>query len=441
MTAAGGSGLTGAELEAAFAAGAEFGPPLLVISADDGSGHGVRVHWANPAARALLGQALDRVADPRVVRTSAAPLGLLSNWAVVAGHLIAGHDAGTEWHSAALDVPESDGALVRLRLRPVAAPAGSPDLYLLWLRPADDELVRAEEAAADAEFRFRALGENAPIGIVVSDVGLRLALVNEAFAAIVGVDRAALLGNNWLEIFDAEELPTVLEALEGVLSGRHADMTLRVQHGEGPQRWVQLRLAPVTTRRRAAGFVGTVEDITDRRTRESQLAHEARHDALTGLANRRRLLESLTAYYTGRRGGDHRMALLFFDLDGFKGVNDTFGHDAGDQLLIEVAARLSAAAREGDLVARIAGDEFVVVLHDAADRAHADAAARRLLAALNQDVPVGNDRVRVSASVGVAMAGDHDNAAELLRCADAGMYEVKRGNRMRRSAEPPARTA
>jgi diguanylate cyclase (GGDEF)-like protein/PAS domain S-box-containing protein len=435
--------LAGAEREAAFAAAADFGPPLLVISSGPVPGNGLRVHWANSAAHGLLGRSLNLEGELAAEGEPVARIGLPKNWVVVADQLIAGHDVGDEWHSAALDTPELAGTQVRLRLRPVPAAGGSSDdLYLLWLRPADDELVRAEEAVAEAEFRFRTLGENAPIGIVVSDVGLRLGFVNDGFAAIVGMDREALLGNNWLDVFDAEDLPAVLEALEGTLSGRRADMTVRVHCSTGPQRWVQLRLAPVTTRRRAAGFVGTVEDITARRYWESQLAHQAHHDSLTGLANRRRLLDALTEYYVGRRVGDQRMALLFFDLNGFKGVNDTYGHDAGDRLLIEVARRLSGAARDGDLVARIAGDEFVVVLRDAATRSQADAAADRLLAAVSQDMAVAGSTVRVSASVGVAMAADHDNAAELLRCADEGMYEAKRrGHLERGSAEPPARTA
>jgi diguanylate cyclase (GGDEF)-like protein/PAS domain S-box-containing protein len=435
-------GLTAAERDAAFATAADVGPPLLLVSPVDDGGPGVQVHWGNPAARGLLGRSLAHGRDPSGTVMPVARLGQPKNWSVVAGLLIAGNDAGDDWHSAALDTPESAGALVRLRVRPVVASEdGAPERYLVWLRPADDELVQAEEAVSEAEFRFRTLGDNAPIGILVSDVGLRLSFVNDGFAAIVGVDRRSLLGNNWLDVFDAEDLPAVLESLEGVLSGRRADLTLRVHCSTGPQRWVQLRLAPVTTRRRAAGFVGTMEDITARRSWESQLAHQARHDALTGLANRRQLLESLADHYTGRRRGDQLTAVLFFDLDGFKSVNDTFGHDAGDRILVEVARSLSAAAREDDLVARIAGDEFVVVLRNAAGRAEAEAAASRLLAAVCQDVQIGDNSVRVSASVGVALAADHDNAAELLRCADLGMYQAKRSGRRVSSAEPTAKSA
>lgn len=416
----------------AFAAAAEFGPPLLLIGRGDDRAGAVRVHWANAAARDLLGRSLDHGWGTAGVVTAATRLGQAKTWSLVAGQLIVGREVGDVWHTAALDTPESAGALIRLRVRPLPAGAvagpGGPR-YLLWLRPADDELVLAEEAVAEAEFRFRTLGENAPIGIVVSDVGLRLAFVNDGFAAIIGVDRAALLGNNWLDVFDPEDLPGVLEGLEGALSGRRADLTVRVHCSTGPQRWVQLRLAPVTTRRRAAGFVGTVEDITARRTWEAQLAYLARHDSLTGLANRRQLMEALTDYYAGRRRDDQRMALLFFDLNKFKLVNDTYGHDAGDRLLIEVARRLSGAARKEDLVARIAGDEFVVMLRNAADRAEAEVAADRLLAALCQDLQLGTDTMRISASVGVAMAGDHDNAADLLRDADLGMYHAKRSGR------------
>jgi diguanylate cyclase len=123
--------------------------------------------------------------------------------------------------------------------------------------------------------------------------------------------------------------------------------------------------------------------------------------------------------------------VLFCDLDGFKQINDTLGHEAGDRVLIEVAQRLSTTARDHDLVARIAGDEFVVLIREIGSYHDAEAAASRQLAALKSPIVVAGTSVVVSASIGVAMARDYESAAELLRAADRGMYEAKRAGRGR----------
>ena len=422
--------LTPAELELAQIAAVEDGPAVLVVTVDGPEGAAVAgVLWANAAAKTLLGQSLDDTLAVITLGSLAGGLPHPNNWTAVAARLIAAGDAaGDEWHTATLDAPDAPDELVRLRIRDLGD-SGLPNRYLVWLRPSSDELRDAEEAAADAEYQFRALGENAPIGIVVSDVGLRLAFANDGIAAIVDVDRTAMLGTGWLSTVFPEDLPGLLETLEDVLNGTPAELTLRLCASSGSQRWVQLRLAPITTHRRAAGFVGTIEDITERRDWESQLTYQAAHDALTGLANRRELVSALAELFAGRRVADRQGALLFCDVDGFKYINDTFGHDAGDRVLIEIARRMSATARDDDLIARIAGDEFVVLLRQTTSRSDAEAAAARQLAALGAVIHLGNEDIRLSASIGIAMTGEYEDASAVLRGADAGMYAAKRSGR------------
>lgn len=407
---------------------AESGPAVVAVTLAQPHGRSrVEVVWANPAARDLLGGSLESMPhlDPPW-RTPLEDVEAPPHWTKVVSGLITNPPVDADaWHTARVDWPLVVGTRVRLRLRP-AADASS---YLVWLRPADDDVAVAEEAAADADYRFRALGENAPIGIVLSEVGARLGFANQAFAAISGVEISALLGTGWLSTVVAEDMPSLLESIDEVLAGETADLTLRMHSLVGPSRWVRLRLAPVMTRQRAAGFVGTAEDITARREWEAQLSHQASHDALTGLINRRRLMEVLTDLFdsTSRsRRNDRDIALLFCDLDGFKEINDQFGHDAGDRVLIEVAHRLTTAARDHDMVARLAGDEFVLLLRQISGVREAEAAAARQLAALTRPIQVGRARVEIKASLGIAMGRDHTTAASLLRAADAGMYEVKR---------------
>jgi diguanylate cyclase (GGDEF)-like protein len=130
-----------------------------------------------------------------------------------------------------------------------------------------------------------------------------------------------------------------------------------------------------------------------------------------------------------RRTRDKVAAVLFCDLDGFKQINDQLGHDAGDRVLIEVGQRLTTTARDHDLVARIAGDEFVVMIREVGSYADAEAAATRQLEALRPPIRVAGQVVQISASIGVAMARDYDTSTALLQAADRGMYEAKRAGR------------
>jgi diguanylate cyclase (GGDEF)-like protein len=160
-----------------------------------------------------------------------------------------------------------------------------------------------------------------------------------------------------------------------------------------------------------------------------RLAHLALHDALTDLPNRRLLVDELGAALARARRSGHRVAVLFIDLDDFKSINDNYGHDAGDRLLVEVARRLRRAARAGDTVARISGDEFVVVCEPVRDGHEADAARDRLHVEFDAPVPMGRDgpAVAVRASIGVTVSDDSaTNSERLLRDADAAMYHVKR---------------
>ncbi len=158
---------------------------------------------------------------------------------------------------------------------------------------------------------------------------------------------------------------------------------------------------------------------------KDRLAHEASHDALTELPNRRRFTESLEERSGRGRAGD-LIAVLFLDLDGFKDVNDRFGHDAGNDLLVTVAAKLSRCVRGGDIVARMGGDEFTILLTRLESAAPAVEVAERICEMLGEPLRLGQHEVQISTSIGIAVAAaDHADPGDLLRRADVAMYRAK----------------
>jgi diguanylate cyclase (GGDEF)-like protein len=177
-------------------------------------------------------------------------------------------------------------------------------------------------------------------------------------------------------------------------------------------------------------YVAVMADITPLADVQQRLAHMAHHDVLTGLANRLLLAATLEKALERAKRHGHRLALLFVDLDHFKRVNDTLGHAAGDELLQEVARRLQRTVRAEDLVARLSGDEFVIVFEDLAERDEAVQLARKITAALSGPIGLAQRSLGVSASVGIALYPDDGNTAETLLCAsDAAMYRAKQAAR------------
>jgi diguanylate cyclase (GGDEF)-like protein/PAS domain S-box-containing protein len=198
--------------------------------------------------------------------------------------------------------------------------------------------------------------------------------------------------------------------------------------------WIWLRARGRVVERDARGralrLAGTYVDVTERRSIEERLRFLAEYDLLTGLPNRGRFMDRLTKALGRARASGQPMALLFLDIDHFKAVNDTLGHEAGDGLLKAFAQTLQACMRPSDTVARLGGDEFTMLLESLSDAGEAKAMARMLLTAARREVAAHGRSVQVSTSIGIAMvaAGEQD-AASVLRRADAALYEAKRAGR------------
>jgi diguanylate cyclase (GGDEF)-like protein/PAS domain S-box-containing protein len=374
-----------------------------------------RVRWGNARAGGLLGFALEDLAGLPAAR-------LFPTLEGTQLRLLLRRE-----RAVGMDLPVrcASGALVDCAVMATPVPGGRR--WSLRLASTANETERALRASADAhERRFSTLTERSPVPTLLSEQGMRLAHVNDAFCALVGRQAEELLGTGWLGAVHPDDLDAVVEQAAIVLGGDpddgEAETQARLVRADGTERTTVLRFSHLFTPGVGAGFVGTIEDITDRLASEARLAHQAVHDPLTGLPNRTLLAEHVAARF---RPGDARLACVFLDLDDFKVVNDSLGHAAGDQLLVELARRLEATVRPGDLVARFGGDEFVVVCEDLTEQG-AVALAERIGAALRLPVTLDGVELRPAASVGVTVqTAEHTAAEELIRDCDIAMYQAK----------------
>jgi diguanylate cyclase (GGDEF)-like protein len=239
---------------------------------------------------------------------------------------------------------------------------------------------------------------------------------------------------SWSELLglytlDGELLPDDQNPMLRVLEGeRLRGVEVVVRPADGTEHVVTCNGQPIEdSSGRVTGAVVAIHDITALKKAQAKLEQLARHDALTGLANRALLTERLEGAMARAARRDTEVALLFMDLDGFKAVNDLYGHDVGDDLLRAVAGRLLLAARATDTVARLGGDEFVVLCEDISPRETLDRLVSRLSSALEAPYELDHvpDIVRVGVSIGVSFASRDDDPAALLRRADQAMYVAK----------------
>lgn len=285
---------------------------------------------------------------------------------------------------------------------------------------------QAEIALRESEERYRRLVELSPNAIIVEVHG-RIRYANPRAASMLGAGSVdELIGRSVLEFVDPADHEPFRQHLREMRQTCDAlPLELRLMRPDGVERWVEARAAQVVDRGEAAVLL-VATDITDRRRSEARLAHLARHDALTGLANRMLLTDRLEQALRVAGREQHLAALLLVDLDGFKGLNDTFGHGFGDRVLQVVAERLQREVRSCDTVGRLGGDEFAVVLPHLQTVIGAEVVAGRLIEALARPFTLDGRACRIGASIGLAIGPEHgETADELLRAADLALYRAK----------------
>ncbi|WP_426107715.1 diguanylate cyclase domain-containing protein [Massilia sp. TSP1-1-2] len=309
---------------------------------------------------------------------------------------------------------------------------GGALLMRMQIRPLVARLIRSERQARDKQLEMNALVGSVGEGIVTMNEQGMIESFNQAAASIFGYAPAEVIGKSMQLLMPPEMRQAHHNGMRNYLSTGKAkvigtpNVELPGLRKDGTRFTLELTVNEIQYDSRRA-FVGIVRDITERKQVEAKLIHLAQYDALTGLPNRALFMDRLAGATLRANRANRALAVLFLDLDGFKKINDTLGHHSGDELLRKFGERLSLAVRKSDTVARLAGDEFTIILEELSDpQTDTRAVADKIIGAMRHPFDLADGSVSVTTSIGIAIhAGAGANVEELLRKADDAMYRAK----------------
>ncbi|HYC61933.1 MAG TPA: EAL domain-containing protein [Thermoanaerobaculia bacterium] len=286
----------------------------------------------------------------------------------------------------------------------------------------------AEAALRESEIRYRLLFEQNAAGVCVSRLDGLILDCNVTFAQMLGSSRSQIVGMSMSSLYanpsEADELTALLRS-----AGTLNSVEVELRRADKRVLWVLSNLVLVGDA--ASGVVhATVVDISDRKRAEEQIEFHAYHDVLTHLPNRKLFTDRLRHGLTRAKRNNKAVAVMFIDVDHFKTINDTLGHTAGDELLLEMARRLRECVRDDDTVARLGGDEFTIILSELRQPEDAVGVAQKILETVQEPLTIGGMPIVVSASIGIALYPEDGHDPEsLLRNADSAMYRAKEEGR------------
>ncbi|GGY35999.1 hypothetical protein GCM10011297_06290 [Bacterioplanes sanyensis] len=298
------------------------------------------------------------------------------------------------------------------------------DLFNGLLRTIEAE----NQSLKTSEERFRKLTALSPVGIFQIDPNQQLTYVNQRWCDIHMVSEQDLSLQNWFERIHPKDLPLLKQRWNRLICEQESiAQELRLSRRDGSHTWIHLLASPLhNSSGELLGFLGAISDISELKAAQIQMENLAFYDPLTGLANRRLFKNRLEKSVKSVLRSGNSMALMFLDMDQFKRINDTLGHDAGDILLKEVASRLTATVRENDTVSRIGGDEFTILLTDIHHTSDVLVVAEKLLQALARPIRIKGQDIITTVSIGITMTPeDSTDANTLMKNADLAMYRAK----------------
>ncbi|MBN1664098.1 MAG: EAL domain-containing protein [Deltaproteobacteria bacterium] len=288
---------------------------------------------------------------------------------------------------------------------------------------------KMEEALHQSESKYRSILEGIQEAYFEVDLEGGFTFFNDSLCRITGCSRKELTGANYRQFSDAESLEKVIQTFKKVYETGNPVESLdwQITRQDGTKRYIE---ASVSLQKevsgKPAGFKGLIRDITERRLIEQELNHVATHDALTGLPNRLMFSQLLGHSIRSAQRRKKQLAVLFVDLDRFKTINDSLGHEAGDELLKVIARRLKQMLRAVDIVGRMGGDEFIILIEDLDDLNQVTTLANKILSAAIKPVVLMGEEYRVTTSIGVSVypMDGHDEQS-LMKNADIAMYFAK----------------
>lgn len=291
------------------------------------------------------------------------------------------------------------------------------------------ERQRTEANLRQSEQRYASLAAAAPVGIFRANLAGNCLYVNERWCEMSGLTPKEAVGTGWIQGLYPPDQEAISSAwCRTIRDNDPFRLEYRFQKPDGTITWVfGQTVAERDIEGRIIGYIGTITDITDRKQAEEQLRHNALYDALTDLPNRNLLMERLTlAIHQAKQQKDYAFAVLFLDLDGFKVINDSLGHLAGDRLLTNIAQQLQSNIRKTDLAARLGGDEFVILLEEIAGIQDAISVAEKIFAKFQSPFKLNDREIFITTSIGIVLGNsDYSQASDLLRDADIAMYRAK----------------
>ncbi|WKT84943.1 MULTISPECIES: EAL domain-containing protein [unclassified Thermosynechococcus] len=322
-----------------------------------------------------------------------------------------------------------DGHEVWISLNATAEPQGDGSYLITTVGVDVTQRKKAMLALVESETRFRQMADASPLMIWLADSKGTIEFANQTICRVLGASLDQILGWNWLDLVHPEDRERTEQAIRLAVEQQQSyEIEHRLRNGQGVYRWVLKQAAPrYAEDGTCIGYLGSCLDITNIKLAEEKLRQLACQDSLTNLPNRAFLTEKidqlLAAYH---RGDIPPFAVLFLDLDRFKVINDSLGHDAGDELLLEIAHRLRSSMRQQEIVGRLGGDEFIAILEHIEGLQQIYEYGDRLRHCISEPYVLKGTEVSVSVSIGIAIVNSrYRTAGELLRDADIAMYAAK----------------
>ena len=378
--------------------------PVCLCSTDN-------VIWANEGLAKLVARSPSDLSDLRVKELFSTALVLSRARSMIsANHLL--HATGVEIQC-------------EIRTIPLADEIWAVEITVKSFYDHESELAVYKQ-------RLWTLADQVPVGIFISEVGLRVQYVNDKLVEIFESTAESLTGMGWARYFPPDERETIVSVAMEVLKGTRGETTVNIVTPSNRTKRIHVKFADVKSLDGASGFVGTVEDVTDRVAYEQSLTYAATHDNLTQLPNRAALEVDLHGIVRDVQSGRlEGVMLAFCDLDEFKSINDTFGHLVGDQLLVEMASRLGEACGDDGRAYRYAGDEFVLIFPGVVSEYEAMDILARLEYMMAPKINLDGIDFVVSGSFGYSIGmGANVSMRTLLDSADEAMYSKKASKKL-----------